>query len=300
MSGLYSFGLPEVIAALIVVALCAYAVTAGADFGRGIWRVLASGPRRVLQRDFIATSFAPAWPGLALLVIVAVLLASVFPVGARVIAKHLHIPILVMLAGIAMRIRRPGSALASMLTPFFFGASIGALASGRVGDASHMITNYLTAYVTPWLSWFPISVGLFALALLAFLGAVQLASTATGELQEDFRRRALVAALAVFFVAAAALIASHRDAMRVAIGITLTPLGIAVQVVTGIAAIAAIWALWTRRYAIARVAAAAQATSIIWGWAFAQFPYVVPETLRIRAEAPRVLEASSISSFEPM
>src|SRR5690349_16351248 len=59
MSELYSFGLPEVIAGLIVVALCGYAVTGGADFGGGVWDLLASGPRRREQQEFIARSLAP-------------------------------------------------------------------------------------------------------------------------------------------------------------------------------------------------------------------------------------------------
>src|SRR4051812_39033379 len=61
MSELYSFGLPDVIAGLIVVALCAYAITGGADFGGGVWDLLASGPRKKQQRELIARSIAPIW-----------------------------------------------------------------------------------------------------------------------------------------------------------------------------------------------------------------------------------------------
>ena len=48
---------------------------------------------------------------------------------------------------------------------------------------------------------------------------------------------------------------------------------------------AAIGALWLRRYRIARVAAAIQVSLILWGWALAQYPYVVPPTLTIAATA---------------
>ena len=49
------------------------------------------------------------------------------------------------------------------------------------------------------------------------------------------------------------------------------------------------WALWVRRFHLARVAAAAQVSLILWGWAIVQAPYVVPPTLTIRgAAAPRV------------
>jgi cytochrome d ubiquinol oxidase subunit II len=43
MSGI---GMPEVVAAIILVALNAYALTGGADYGGGVWDLLASGPRK--------------------------------------------------------------------------------------------------------------------------------------------------------------------------------------------------------------------------------------------------------------
>jgi cytochrome d ubiquinol oxidase subunit II len=227
------------------------------------------------------------------------------------ISIALHIPLTLMLIGIVARgsafvFRSYGAktetarhrwgtvfAIASTITPIFLGLSVGALASGGVGAANAQLdspgASFVEVFVAPWTAGFPIAVGCFALALFAFLAAVYLAYAAAGELQEDFRKRALGAAGSVFLMAAAALIASHLDAMRVAIGITRTPIGIVVQVVTALAALTAIWALWTRRYGLARMAAAAQTISILWGWAVAQFPYIVPETLRIQhAAAPRI------------
>jgi cytochrome d ubiquinol oxidase subunit II len=50
----------------------------------------------------------------------------------------------------------------------------------------------------------------------------------------------------------------------------------------------ALWALWRRRYRLARVAAAAQVTLILWGWGVAQFPFMLPPDLPIElAAAPR-------------
>ncbi|HKW90678.1 MAG TPA: cytochrome d ubiquinol oxidase subunit II, partial [Methylomirabilota bacterium] len=55
------------------------------------------------------------------------------------------------------------------------------------------------------------------------------------------------------------------------------------------AAVTAIWTLWRRRYRLTRVAAAAQVSLILWGWALAQYPYLVPPDLTIRAAAaPRI------------
>ena len=54
---------------------------------------------------------------------------------------------------------------------------------------------------------------------------------------------------------------------------------------TGIAAITAFAALWGRRYHLARVAATAQVTFILWGWGLAQYPYLLPPHLTIDAAA---------------
>ena len=79
MSELYSFGLPEVIAGLIVVALCAYAITGGADFGGGVWDLLASGPRRAAQRALIEKAIGPIWEANHVwLILVVVLLFGAF------------------------------------------------------------------------------------------------------------------------------------------------------------------------------------------------------------------------------
>ena len=64
----------------------------------------------------------------------------------------------------------------------------------------------------------------FALALFAFLAAVYLAHAATNEdLRETFRRRALGAAGAVFVLAIVALVASYREAPRIARGVAASP-----------------------------------------------------------------------------
>jgi cytochrome d ubiquinol oxidase subunit II len=62
-----------------------------------------------------------------------------------------------------------------------------------------------------------------------------------------------------------------------------------IQIATAVAALTAIAALWRRHYRLARVAAAAQVSLILWGWLLAQFPYLIPPVLSIRsAAAPAV------------
>jgi cytochrome d ubiquinol oxidase subunit II len=60
-------------------------------------------------------------------------------------------------------------------------------------------------------------------------------------------------------------------------------------VLAGAAAVTALVSLWRRKYRVARLSAAAQVSLILWGWALAQYPFVIPSTLTIRqAAAPAV------------
>jgi hypothetical protein len=101
---LASIGLPEIVAALMVLALNAYVLMGGADFGGGLWDLLASGPRRDAQRALIADSIAPIWEANHVwLIVVVVVLFTGFPVAFGTLATVLHIPIALMLIGIVLR-----------------------------------------------------------------------------------------------------------------------------------------------------------------------------------------------------
>lgn len=306
-----SIGLAEVVAGIVVVVLNAYVLMAGADFGGGVWDLLATGPRRTAQRDLIASSIAPIWEANHVwLIVVVVMLFTGFPAAFSTLGIVLHIPITLLLVGIVLRgsafvFRSYGTgasahrqswglafAIASTVTPVVLGVIIGAVASEDVGAAAARIgqASFAEVFVRPWLSAFPIVVGCFALALFAFLAAVYLTIEATDDaLREDFRQRALLTALAVFVFAGLALILSRSTAPRMTAGVMAAPWSLALHVCTATAAISAITALWYRRYRLARVSAAAQVSLILWGWALAQYPFIIPNTLTIRnAAAPSV------------
>ena len=90
--------------ALLGVAVAVYALTAGADFGGGVWDLLASGPRRERQRELIAEAIAPIWEVNHIwMIFVVVILFTVFPVAFAIVTTALHIPMLLALAGIVLR-----------------------------------------------------------------------------------------------------------------------------------------------------------------------------------------------------
>lgn len=131
---------------------------------------------------------------------------------------------------------------------------------------------------------------MLAVILFAFLAAVYLTVEARDEdLQGDFRRRALWSAVAVFVIAGADLLLARAAAPLVWESLTHGQLAAVLHVLTALGAIAAIVALWARRYSVARIAAATQVSLILWGWAAAQYPYLVPPDLTIRgAAAPAI------------
>jgi cytochrome bd ubiquinol oxidase subunit II len=294
------------IAGIVMVALNAYVLLAGADFGGGVWDFFARGDRRQAQRDLISHALAPIWEANHVwLILVIVLLFTCFPAAFSTIAIMLHIPLTLMLLGIVLRgsafiFRSYGSeqdaaqqrwgrvfAIASIVTPVLLGMCVGAVATGAIdATALSQSGSFANTFVRPWLTLFGAGVGLLALALFSFLAAVYLTVESEGtELQEDFRTRALWAAAAVFVIAFGVLALSWTEAPMVREMLVAGPWALPLHIVTGIAAITAIGALWTRHFRLARVAAAAQVTFILWGWAAAQYPYVLPPSLTIEAAA---------------
>jgi cytochrome d ubiquinol oxidase subunit II len=297
-------GLPDVLAVVLALSLNAYVLFGGADFGGGVWDLLASGPRRERQRDVIAHAIGPIWEANHVWLILAIVLTFTCfaPVYAR-LGTILHIPLTLMLVGIVLR----GSAFtfrtydtrgdsaqrhwgrvfasASVITPILLGVSIGAVASGRVRPVNG---TFVEQFVQPWLTPFALSVGLLALALFAFLAAVFLTlETHDPELCEDFRRRALGAAVAVFFASALVLLLSQSAAPLVRTGLMASPWALSLHLATGISAIVVLAALWYRRFRLARLAAGLQVSLIFWGWALAQYPLLVPPDLTVaRSAAP--------------
>src|SRR5919197_6750411 len=295
---LSSNGLPELVAGIMMLALNAYVLMGGADFGGGVWDLLARGPRRDAQRALVASAIGPIWEANHVwLIVVIVLLFTGFPDAFAVLGVVLHVPLSLMLVGIVLRgsafafrsygahahaaQRRWGRvfAIASLVTPVLLGVSVGAIASGAVGEAATRIpisatarqATFVTLYVAPWLAPFPLAVGAMALALFAFLAAVYLILAAHDvALREDFRRRALGAAAAVLVTAFAALLLAHRQAPAVGQALTGAQWAFPFQCVTAVAAIGTLSALCTRRYAMARVAAAALVSLVLWGWALVQ------------------------------
>jgi len=288
--------------AVIVIALVAYVLLGGADFGGGVWDLLASGPRKKEQRALIEKAIGPIWEANHVwLILVIVLLFAGFPRAFAALTTALHVPMTLFLIGVLFR----GSAftfraydtrgdrqqkrwglifsLASVVAPILLGMIVGTIASGRIRVEGAVIAS---GFWKPWLSLFPFVVGLFALSLFAFLAAVYLARVAPDRaLQDDFRRKAFGAGALVGVLAAVSFALSLRSAPVVARGLTDHPFTWPLHLITATAALTAFIALYRRRFDAARIAAGVQAAMIILGWTASQYPYLVVPDISIEAAA---------------
>lgn len=298
--------LNDIIAGVMLVSLVLYALLGGADFGGGMWDLLAFGKRAPHQRRAIADAIAPIWEANHVwLILVIVLLFTAFPKAFAAMMIALHIPLTVMLIGIVLRgsafvfrkydseadsVQRRWSTLfgiASFFTPFFQGLILGALTTGEIQLRDGQV---VTGFFAGWLSPFAIACGLFALTLFSFLAAVYLTvDTATEpDLQNDFRLRALIAELILIPIAAIVFFTSMKGAPKMYEGLTHWWAPVLLGW-TGLFAALATAALWWRKFQVARLAAIGQVTLILLGWGIAQYPYLLPPDITIHNSAAPVV-----------
>jgi cytochrome bd ubiquinol oxidase subunit II len=299
-------------AVILWIGATLYAVFGGADFGAGLWDLVAGDAEQGERpRGLIERSLTPVWEANHVwLIFILVVLWTAFPEAFGAVMSTLYVPLALAALGIVLRgagfafrksvesqqgRRAMGAAfaLSSVLTPFFMGTVVGAVAAGEVpaaggGDA-----------FASWIAPLPLLVGALFVASGAYLAAVFLIADAghrgEPELERYFTRRALLAAAVAGALAAAGLLALHDEARYVYGRLTgeALPL-VAVSALCGLAVIG----LLLRRARGAegspsapgkamRPLSVAAVVAVIWGWGVAQFPYLLPTSLTIgRSAAP--------------
>lgn len=294
----------EIPMVFVLVGLALYVVLGGADFGAGLWQLatLPSGERGREVREHAHHAMGPVWEANHVwLIFVLTVTWTAYPRAFASIASTLAVPLFLAALGVIARgaayalrsgARRPAElaridtvfAISSLLTPFALGAVVGAVAAGRVplgNAAGHLFSS--------WTGPTSILTGALAVAVSAYLAAVYLAADAVraGErrLADQFRARALIAAVLAGALAVAGLLVLHDDAHRVYHRLLDGPglPGLAISVVAGVATVALVLA---RRFEPARVSAALAVVGMIVGWALAQQPYVLAHLTLRQAAAP--------------
>jgi cytochrome d ubiquinol oxidase subunit II len=279
-----------------------YAIFGGADFGGGFWDLIAGNPEKGERpRMAIQRSLTPVWEANHVwLIFILVVLWTAFPSVFSAIFTTLYVPLVLAVLGIVLRgsgfafrksveglqeRRAAGAtfALSSVITPFFMGCVVGAIAAGNVpahgnGDA-----------FSSWIAPLPLFIGAMFVATSAYLAAVFLVgdSRRAGdhEMEVYFERRALAAGAVAGIFAAIGLIAMHSEAHYVYD--RLVHQGLPLVIVSAVCGLGMLAVLLSGGRLLLRPLAAGAVIAVIWGWFVAQFPYLLPTSLTLsEAAAP--------------
>jgi cytochrome d ubiquinol oxidase subunit II len=287
----------------VMAGLVFYTVLGGADFGAGIWQLMAGrGEAGERVREHAHESMAPVWEANHVwLIFVLTVTWTAYPTAFGSIASTLSIPLFIAAVGIILRgatyALRAGAgtaaearridtvfAVSSLATPFALGTCIGALAARRVpvgNAAGHLFSS--------WLNPTSIMIGVIAVLSSAYLASVYLAADAArhddAELVRSFRVRALIAGVLAGAAAAAGLVVIHADVRTLFDGLTSGG-GLVALIVSFLAGVAAIVLVWLGRFEPARYVAALTVAAVVAGWGIAQQPILLTHLTIRQAAAP--------------
>ncbi|PBC70713.1 cytochrome bd-I ubiquinol oxidase subunit 2 apoprotein [Streptomyces sp. TLI_235] len=290
----------DVLAWILLAAVAAYACGGGVDYGAGFWDLVAGGAERGRRpRWLIDHAMAPVWEvNNVWLIFVLVLMWTGFPVFFQTVFTAMWLPLALAAVGLLLRgagfaLRKPARRLAarrvygavfavsSVVTPFFFGAVVGGVASGRVAPGT-------TASADVWANTASVQTGLLTVAATAYLGAVFLTADAgrfdAPDLVRYFRLRAWAGLAAVAVLALIGLTVTDDHASYVHHGLT-HGIGLALLAAAVVAAAATGWLVAGRSAGWARYSSVASVVLVVAAWGFAQKPYLLPTSLTVQRAA---------------
>jgi len=293
------------VAIILVVAMTLYACSGLADFGAGVWDLTAGGRESGRQpRALIDAAVTPVWEvNHVWLIFMLILTWTAFGPAFASIMTTSFVPLTLAAVGIVLRgasfavrkdaARAGGRHLAgwlfgigSVLTPFCLGMTLGALMTGRI----HLSGTATAPTADPGTSWVTVTAvlaGLLAVATGAFVAACYLVAEAHRRglpaTEAWFRVRARVAGVAGLVLGVAALTALYVDQRRMFD--LLVKRGWPLLVIGVLALGATFWLAARSRDRVRRrgirPAAAVGVAALVWAWAVAQYPYLLPFTLTI-------------------
>ncbi len=289
----------DAVGGILLAAVTLYAVLGGADFGAGLWDLLAGGDRRGrAPRQLIDNAITPVWEANHVwLVFILVIFWTAFPHAFAAVMNAAALPLWLALAGIVLRgsgfafrkevhrldvqrILGATFAFSSLVTPFFMGTVIGAIATGGIpADASNAI-------LSAWTSPTALLAGFLFVGACGYLAAVYLVGEAARDgdrrLAAYFARRAQAAGVVAGALSLAALAELHTSNRL--LYDRLTGRALPLVVAAGLCGVAVVGLLATpltadRRWeGTIRAIAALGVAAVVWGWGVAQYPVLLPGT----------------------
>lgn len=317
------------VAGALVLALLLFALAGGADFGGGIWTLVARGERGDREALLVDRAIGPVWEANELWIVVAIVILWVgFTEAFVAYGIVLFVPLILVLAGILVRgaffafqheetgyhanersFKLFGKVFGavSIVSPLFFGMTAGAIASGKLGldeappGAGRFAVGTPTdGYLQSWLGPFPLAIGVLAVLTCAYLSAVYLTVEAANdpELQGIFRRRSIISGIGLAVLGAVAFPIAALEAPYLWRGVTQLP-GLALMLAAAAFLLLSIILLYRRSFWWARTTAILEVVAVFGAWAASQYPYLLVDDITIfSAASPRSsLVALLILSF---
>jgi cytochrome bd ubiquinol oxidase subunit II len=283
----------EVVAAILITVLAIYAIFAGADFGGGLWDLLAGGDHRGRPvRQLIDETITPVWEANHVWLIFAlVILWTAFPVAFAAVMTIAALPLWLAALGIVLRgagfafrkevqglrwERLLGAifAFSSLLTPFFMGTVVGSVAAGKVTLGGQHST------LAAWTSPTSLLTGALFVAVCGYTAAIFLigeaASRGDHRNKRYFKRRATLASVLAGALSLATLAELHHSNHALYHGLTGRALPLLILGAACGLVVLALLALG--RSTALRPLSGIGVAAVVWGWGVGQYPTLLPGT----------------------
>jgi cytochrome d ubiquinol oxidase subunit II len=282
-----------VVGGILLAGLTLYAALGGADFGGGLWDLLAGTDQRGrAPRQLIDDTITPVWEANHVwLIFILVIFWTAFPAAFAAVMTAAALPLWLAAFGIVLRgagfafrkevetlrwQRLLGAifAFSSLIVPFFMGTVIGAIASGRVP------ANPAHTDLAVWTGPTSLLIGALFVAVCAYLAAVFLTQEASRREDHRLRRyfalRAAVAGAISGALALATLLELHTSNPALFHGLTNRALPLVI--ISAACGFAVIALLATGRSQALRPLSVLGVAAVVWGWGVAQYPTLLPGT----------------------
>jgi len=283
----------DVVGGILLAGLTLYAALGGADFGGGLWDLLAGGYQRGKgPRQLIDDTITPVWEANHVwLIFVLVIFWTAFPAAFAAVMTAAALPLWLAAFGIVLRgsgfafrkevetlhwqrLFGASFAFSSLIVPFFMGTVIGAIASGRVP------ANPAHADLAVWTGPTSLFIGALFVAVCAYLAAVFLTREASRRSDDRLRRyfalRAAVAGAVSGALSLATLLEIHGSNPALFHGLTHRALPLVI--VSAACGLAVLVSLATGRSQALRPLSVLGVAAVVWGWGVAQYPALLPGT----------------------
>ena len=283
----------DVVAGILLAGLTLYAALGGADFGGGLWDLLAGGYQRGrAPRQLIDDTITPVWEANHVwLIFILVIFWTAFPPAFAAVMTAAALPLWLAAFGIVLRgagfaFRKEVDTLhwqrlfgatfafSSLIVPFFMGTVIGAIASGRVP------ANPAHTDLAVWTGPTSLLIGALFVAVCAYLAAVYLTQEASRRgdhrLRRYFALRATIAGTISGALSLATLLEIHSSNPALYHGLTHRALPLVI--VAAGCGLAVVVLLATGRSQGLRALSVLGVAAVVFGWGVAQYPVLLPGT----------------------